>query len=138
MLNKNMNLKEMLDFKPSNDDMMALDLSVVIYIKLMIVSRDFKDNNNLIKHIMQDEEFNENFVATSDISFYEFKSKDDKCLTITELFSKRKFEETTDLLKTILEKYNSDILYTINLYTHDDHHYILHNLEGYINIEESN
>ena len=138
MLHKNMNLKEMLDFKPSSDDMMALDLSIVIYIKLMIISKKFEDNNNLIKHIVQDEEYIENFIVTKDISFYEFKSKDEKCLTITELFSKRKYEETVDILKTILEKYKDDALYTINLYTHDDHHYILHNLEGYINVEESN
>lgn len=138
MLTGNMTLKEMLDFKPSNSDMMALDLSVVIYVKFLIISQDFNENNKLIRHLLENEEYSENFVKLNDTSFYEFKSKDNKCLTITELFSMRKLEETKDIFKTILEKYNGDCLYTINLYTHDDHHYILHNLEGYISFEESN
>lgn len=138
MLTNKMNLKEMLDFKPSNEDMMSLDLSIIVYIKMMIVSKEFSQNNDLIKHIIENEEYNENFEAINDISFYEFKSKDDKCLTITEMFSKRKYIETTDILKTILDNYNGNALFTLNLYTHDDHHYILHNLEGYITLEESN
>ena len=138
MLTNNMTLKEMLDFKPSNQDMMALELSVVIYLKIVIISKDFNCNNLLIKHIIEDEEYDENFINIPDTSFYEFKSKDNKCLTITELFSRRKYIETSDILKNILEKYKGDSLYTINLYTHDDHHYVLHNLEGYISLEEQN
>lgn len=137
MLLNNMTLKEMLDFKPSDEDMLSLDLSVVVYIKLLIISKDTETNNSFIRFLFENEEFNEYFIETSDTSYYEFNSKDNKYLTITELFAKHKFEETKNYLKDILETYKDEAIYSFNLYTHDNHSYSLHNIEGFIELEEN-
>lgn len=134
MLTKNMNLKQMLEFSPNDDDMMMLNLEIIVYIKALFMSTNFEKNTNTIKLLISDKDSSYYFKDISKTFFYNFESKDNKCLTITELYSKAKVNETIDYIKDILNK-TEDTKYTLYFYTHDNHQYIMQNLEGYNEIE---
>ena len=56
MLLDNMNLKQMINFIPNSDDMYALDLDVVVYVKACIISLNEQDNYDFIRYIFSNEE----------------------------------------------------------------------------------
>ena len=59
MLTKEMNLKYMLDFKPNDEDMAMLDLDVVTYLKVSLVSIDKEINYNFIRFFFDKEKMTE-------------------------------------------------------------------------------
>ena len=56
-----MTLKDMLEFKPNDEDMAVLDLDVVTYIRLTMVSVDKRINYNFMKFLLNDEDDKDNY-----------------------------------------------------------------------------
>ena len=139
MLYQEMNLKQMSEFKPSEEDMAMLDLDVVVYIKLSIISNLKELNYAFIRFFFDQKENSEVFSFFKDVlktTFYDFKYKDERFITIAELYAKENVHQCELLLKEILEKYTHEAEVIFDLYTHDDHAYRLSNLDGLVKYEE--
>ena len=134
-----MNLKVMSEFMPNEEDMAMLDLDVVVWVKLSIISNLKEVNYAFIRFFFDQKENNDLFLAFKDLlktTFYDFEYKGERFITIAELFAKEKVSEIELLLKEIMEKYTHEAEVIFDLYTHDDHAYRLSNLDGVIKYEE--
>ena len=139
MLLDNMNLKQMINFIPNSDDMYALDLDVVVYVKACIISLRKQDNYDFIKFLFSNEELKVFFKDYLKTTFYDFdgtKTDQEKFITFFELYSLYNYDNTSELLKEILEQYSHEADVIIDLFTHDDHQYRLSNLDGIVKLEE--
>ena len=67
MLSKNMTLKQMLDFKPTDSDMESLDLNIIVYIKALFIANDQISNIKSLKHIIENSEASSIFIKKSKI-----------------------------------------------------------------------
>lgn len=142
MLSSKMTLKDMLEFKPNDEDMAVLDLDVVTYIRLTMVSVDKRINYNFMKFLLNDEDDKDNYrgqevrsmIKNIDKSvLYDFELiKDDikRAITITELYSKQNYTDTEALFHEILDVYTHDADVIFDFFTHDNHEYRLSNLDG--------
>lgn len=134
-----MNLKAMSEFMPNEEDMAMLDLDVVVWVKLSIISNLKEVNYAFIRFFFDQKENSDLFLAFKDLmktTFYDFEYKNERFITIAELFAKEKVSEIELLLKEIMEKYTHEAEVIFDLYTHDDHAYRLSNLDGVIKYEE--
>ncbi len=134
-----MNLKAMSEFMPNEEDMAMLDLDVVVWVKLSIISNLKEVNYSFIRFFFDQKENIDLFLAFKDLlktTFYDFEYKGERFITIAELFAKEKVSEIELLLKEIMEKYTYEAEVIFDLYTHDDHAYRLSNLDGVIKYEE--
>lgn len=134
-----MNLKVMSEFMPNEEDMAMLDLDVVVWVKLSIISNLKEVNYSFIRFFFDQKENSDIFLAFKDLlktTFYDFEYKGERFITIAELFAKEKVSEIELLLKEIMEKYTHEAEVIFDLYTHDDHAYRLSNLDGVIKYEE--
>ena len=134
-----MNLKAMSEFMPNEEDMAMLDLDVVVWVKLSIISNLKEVNYAFIRFFFDQKENSDLFLAFKDLmktTFYDFEYKGERFITIAELFAKEKVSEIELLLKEIMEKYTHEAEVIFDLYTHDDHAYRLSNLDGVIKYEE--
>ncbi len=134
-----MNLKVMSEFMPNEEDMAMLDLDVVVWVKLSIISNLKEVNYSFIRFFFDQKENSDLFLAFKDLlktTFYDFEYKGERFITIAELFAKEKVSEIELLLKEIMEKYTHEAEVIFDLYTHDDHAYRLSNLDGVIKYEE--
>ena len=134
-----MNLKAMSEFMPNEEDMAMLDLDVVVWVKLSIISNLKEVNYSFIRFFFDQKENSDLFLAFKDLlktTFYDFEYKSERFITIAELFAKEKVSEIELLLKEIMEKYTHEAEVIFDLYTHDDHAYRLSNLDGVIKYEE--
>ena len=134
-----MNLKAMSEFMPNEEDMAMLDLDVVVWVKLSIISNLKEVNYSFIRFFFDQKENSDLFLAFKDLlktTFYDFEYKGERFITIAELFAKEKVSEIELLLKEIMEKYTHEAEVIFDLYTHDDHAYRLSNLDGVIKYEE--
>ena len=134
-----MNLKVMSEFMPNEEDMAMLDLDVVVWVKLSIISNLKEVNYSFIRFFFDQKENSDLFLAFKDLlktTFYDFEYKGERFITIAELFAKEKVSEIELLLKEIMEKYTYEAEVIFDLYTHDDHAYRLSNLDGVIKYEE--
>ena len=139
MLLDNMNLKQMINFIPNSDDMYALDLDVVVYVKACIISLNKQDNYDFIRYLFSNEEMKVFFKDYLKTTFYDFdgtKTDQEKFITFFELYSLYNYDNTSELLKEILEQYTHEADVIIDLFTHDDHQYRLSNLDGIVKLEE--
>ena len=139
MLLDNMNLKQMINFIPNSDDMYALDLDVVVYVKACIISLNKQDNYDFIRYLFANEEMKVFFKDYLKTTFYDFdgtKTDQEKFITFFELYSLYNYDNTSELLKEILEQYSHEADVIIDLFTHDDHQYRLSNLDGIVKLEE--
>lgn len=144
MLSSKMSLKDMINFKPNDEDMAVLDLDVVVYMKVSMVSIDKRINYNFIRFLLNDEDDETNqrgkevMNCLKDIDksvFYDFEFKKDddtRAITITEFYSKENYTATEMLFRGILEEYSHDAEIIIDFYTHDNHEYRLSNLDGVV------
>ena len=137
MLTQNMNLREMLEFKPTDDDMAGLDLDICTYLKVSMISIDKQINYGFIRFLFEEDgdEIHRTFKDIDNTVFYdyEYKNGDDiRAITITELYSKDPYAATEILLATLMEKYSHDAEVVIDLYTHDGKEYRLSNLDGIV------
>ena len=134
-----MNLKQMINFIPNSDDMYALDLDVVVYVKACIISLNKQDNYDFIRYLFANEEMKVFFKDYLKTTFYDFdgtKTDQEKFITFFELYSLYNYDNTSELLKEILEQYSHEADVIIDLFTHDDHQYRLSNLDGIVKLEE--
>ena len=139
MLTHNMPLRKMLDFKPTDEDMAMLDLDVVVYIKVSVVSLSKDDNYDFIKYLFSDDEISFYFKDYLKTVFYDFDGTityQEKFITIFELYSLYKYENVSEYLKDILSLYNHEADVLIDFYTHDSKAYRLSNLDGVVKLEE--
>lgn len=141
MLSDSMSLIEMINYAPSEMEMASMPLDVVVYIKVSIVSLYKEDNYDFIRYLFEKEDIKQYIKDTNDISFYDFdasKTKQERFVTIFEMFSLYNYSNVSEYLKELLEGYNHVADVIIDLYTHDDKQYRLSNLDGIVKLEECN
>ena len=131
-----MNLKQMLEFKPSENDMAMLPLDVVLYIKISIVSLYKEDNYEFIRFFFNDPDLKEYLKDMDKTIIYDFDAKKERIVSILELYGTRNYGETSIYLKELLENYNHIADVIIDIYTHDDKEYRLSNLDGIVKLEQ--
>ena len=143
MLVKEMSLKQMLDFKPSDEDMVMLDLDVVTYIKVSMVSIMKEINYNFVRYLFNHDQKDDLISTMKNINstiFYDFiykDSEDDKrAITIFELYSTKPYAETEMLINELLSDYTHDAEVIFDFYTHDNHEYRLTNIDGIIKTDQ--
>lgn len=141
MLSDNMTLKNMINFKPTDEEMAMLDLDVVVYCKVSVVSLNKEDNYDFIRFLFSDEDIIYHFKDVNKTIFYDFdgtSTNQEKFVTIFELYSLFNYDNISEYLKDILVNYNHDADVLIDFYTHDSKSYRLSNLDGIVKLEEMN
>ena len=139
MLTENMSLRKMLDFKPSEMDMLMLPLDIVVYCKVTVVSEDPQSNYGFIRYFFSDDELSTYFKDIRDTIFYDFdgtRTDQRKFVTIFELYSLYNYDNISEYLRELLLFYDHEADVLIDLYTHDDKAYRLSNLDGIVKLEE--
>ena len=139
MLTENMSLRKMLDFKPSEMDMLMLPLDIVVYCKVTVVSEDPQINYGFIRYLFSNDELPEYFKEIEDTLFYDFDgtgTDQRRFVTIFELYSLYNYDNVSEYLKEVLMFYDHEADVLIDLYTHDDKAYRLSNLDGIVKLEE--
>lgn len=142
MLFKEMSLKQMLDFKPSDEDMAMLDLDVVTYVKVSMVSIMKEINYNFIRYLFNHTQKDDLISTMKNINstvFYDFvyENNDDKrAITIFELYSTKTYTETEMLINEMLSEYTHDAEVIFDFYTHDNHEYRLTNIDGIVKTDQ--
>lgn len=136
MLDKSMNLKEMIYYKPSDDDMLELPLDALVYIKVFATSSSEEDNANFIRHLTANQ-IQEDLFEPEKTTFYSFNSPDKtRYVSIFEMLSKISYYEISDHLMEILESYNHDCDVVCDFFTHDNHLHRLSDLAGEIKLDD--
>ena len=131
MLLDNMNLKQMIGFQPSSEDMAMLDLDIVVYCKATVISLNKEDNYDFIRYLFSDEEIMLFFKNYQKTLFYDFDGRhtdQEKIITIFELFSLFNYHNVSEYLQSILEHYSHEADVIIDFFTHDEKEYRLSNL----------
>lgn len=136
MLTNNMTLKQMLEFKPSENDMAMLPLDVVLYIKISIVSLFKEDNYEFIRFFFNDPDLKEYLKDIDKTIIYDFNTKQERIVSIFELYGTKNYGLSSIYIKELLENYNHNADVIIDIYTHDDKEYRLSNLDGIVKLEE--
>ena len=139
MLTDNMPLRKMLDFAPSDMDMVMLPLDVVVYVKFSIVSNAKEDNYGFIRYLFSMPELNDYFKDLNDTIFYDFDAShtgQSRFITIFEMYSLYNYANISEYLKEVLEFYSHEADVLIDLYTHDSKAYRLSNLDGIVKLEQ--
>ena len=139
MLTNNMTLTQMVKFMPSDGDMAMLDLDVTLYLRVSLIALDKKDNYDFIRYFFSDEEIKHYFKQSEKTLFYDFdgsNTRQEKFVTIFELFGLCIAQETSLYIEELLKNYTHEADVIIDIFTHDDHLYRLSNLEGIVKVEE--
>lgn len=139
MLLDNMNLKQMIGFQPSSEDMAMLDLDIVVYCKATVISLNKEDNYDFIRYLFSDEEIMLFFKNYQKTLFYDFDGRhtdQEKFITIFELFSLFNYHNVSEYLQSILEHYSHEADVIIDFFTHDEKEYRLSNLDGIVKLEQ--
>lgn len=136
MLVNNMTLKQMSEFKPSEEDMAMLPLDVVLYIKVVAVSSTKEDNYDIIRYFFNSPDLKNYLKDFNKTAVYDFNLSEDRFVTIFELYGNKNYMETSEYFKELLETYegNGEVLF--NFFTHDDKEYLLSNLDGIVKLEQ--
>ena len=139
MLTDNMSLKQMINFKPTDEDMAMLDLDVVVYLKVSVISLSKQDNYDFIRYLFSDEDMALNFKNINNTLFYDFdgtRTNQEKFVTIFELYSLYKYENVSSYLSDLLQYYSHEADVIMDFYTHDSKAYRLSNLDGLVKLEQ--
>ena len=141
MLVKNMSLRQMVDFKPSDEDMALLPLDVVLYIKVSVVSLSKDDNYGFIRFLFNDPDIVNYLKDINGTIIYDFdgtNTKQERFVSIFEAYALENYNQTSDYLKELLQFYTHEADVLIDIYTHDNKEYRLSNLDGIVKLEELN
>lgn len=141
MLTNNMTLKNMVNFKPTDEEMAMLDLDIVVYCKVSVISLNKQVNYDFIRFLFSDEDLVFHFKQIDKTLFYDFdgtNTNQEKFITIFELYSLYKYDNVSQYLFDLLNTYNHDADILIDFYTHDSRSYRLSNLDGVVKLEEMN
>ena len=139
MLAPNMKLRKMIDFQPSDLDMAMLDLDVIVYCKVTLVSLSQEDNYGFIRYLFSNDEISFYFKNVGDTVFYDFDGRQtdqEKFVTIFELYALYNYANVSTYLQELLEFYSHEADVLIDLYTHDSKSFRLSNLDGIVKLEE--
>ena len=139
MLVSNMPLRMMVDFKPHQEDMAMLPLDVVLYMKVTVVSLYKEDNYSFIRFLFNDPDIREYLKDIEKTVIYDFdgtQTKQERFVTVFELYGLKNYAETSMYLEELLQFYTHEADGVIDLYTHDDRDYRLSNLDGIVKLEE--
>ncbi len=139
MLVKNMTLRQMVDFKPSSEDMAMLPLDTVLYFKVSLVSLTKEENYGFIRFFFNDPDLSGYIKDISKTIIYDFdgtNTNQERVVTIFELYGTKPYVETSEYLKDLLELYTHEAEVLFSIYTHDDKEYLLSNLDGIVKLEE--
>jgi len=132
MLNNKMSLKEMMDFKPNDTDMVSLPLNIVTYIKSFVVSYNRDDNINFIRYLFTQSDVNAYFNNIDATTFYDFdgsETKEGRFVTCFEVYGLVNAENEQFFLNEVLKEYeNNDMVACIfEIYTHDNKKIVVSN-----------
>lgn len=136
-----MSLKEIIDYKPSDNDMLSLPLDIVVYLKVSIVSYSKIDNYSFIKYLFSDEEipsYFKDYKHTEIIDFDSTGTTQERIVTVFELFSLMNYSSVSIYLEELLSKYNHQADVVIDFFTHDNKTYRLSDIDGIVKLEELN
>ncbi|MBR3167409.1 MAG: hypothetical protein IKF18_01805 [Erysipelotrichaceae bacterium] len=140
MLVSNMTLRQMIDFKPGDEDMALLPLDVTVYIKATIISKEREDNVGFIRHLFTHDLVGEVFKDPGKTVFYDFDAREvknsHKFITIFELYSKEQLQLTAEDALEILQGYHGDADVIFDLFSFDNRMIRLSILDGILNSEE--
>lgn len=139
MLNNRMSLKDVIEFKPSDSDMMNLSLDIVVYIKVSIVSYSKEDNYSFVRYLFSDEEIPSYFKNYKDTLFIDYdgsKTTQERIVTVFELYSLMNYSSVSIYLEELLQKYTHEADVVIDLYTHDNKIYRLSDIDAITKLEE--
>lgn len=134
-----MPLRKMLDFAPTAEEMAMLDLDVVVYCKVGVISLRKEDNYAFIRFLFSDEDIFMNFKNADMTVFYDFDGTaihNEKFITIFELYSLYNYANVSRYLQDLLQYYDHEADVLIDLYTHDQKAYRLSNLDGIVKLEQ--
>ena len=138
MFVSNMPLKAMINFAPNDEDMVLLDLDVVVWARISIVSIEKAVNYAAVKYFFTNEDFTALFKNIQHTTFYDFdgtNTKQNCFVTIAELYGLEKDTITIDTLKELLEAYDHSADVIIDIFTHDNKKHRLSNLDGIVKAE---
>ena len=139
MLYKEMSLRQMIDFKPNEEDMASLPLDVVLYIKVSIVSLFKEDNYGFIRYLFSNPEIKDYLKDINKTVVYDFdgsKTNQERFITVFELYGTKNYFQTSTYMKELLEHYTHEADVIFDFYTHDDKEYRLSNLDAQVKLEE--
>ena len=134
-----MPLRKMLDFRPTDEDMAMLDLDIVVYCKVTVVSLTKADNYDFIRFLFSDEDLSCYLKDSGKTVFYDFDGTriyNEKFITVFELYSLYNYENTSQYLYDLLQFYSHEADVIIDLYTHDSKSYRLSNLDAVVKLEQ--
>ncbi|MBQ1508066.1 MAG: hypothetical protein IIZ47_01460, partial [Erysipelotrichaceae bacterium] len=119
-------------------DMAMLPLEVTVYVKAHVISLYKEDNYAFLRYFFT-QDIQDEFHQLSRTVFYDFDgtdTKQERFVTVFELYAKPKLSETADLLKEVLEGYDHTADVVMDLFTHDNRTFRLSNLDGIVKLEE--
>lgn len=134
-----MSLKEVIDFKPTDSDMMNLPLDVIVYLKISVVSYSKEDNYSFIRYLFKDEEISSYFKDYKDTTFIDYDGSNmvqERIVTVFELYSLMNYPSVSIYLEELLQKYSHEADVVIDLYTHDNKAYRLSDIDAITKLEE--
>ncbi len=135
----NMTLKQMIDFKPNDEDMAMLPLDVVTWLRISIVSLYKEDNYTFIYHLFEDELVKDYLKDINKTVIYDFdghNTRQERFVSVFENYGLVNSDRMIAYLKERMEDYGHEADVLIDIYTHDNHSYRLSNLDGIVKSEE--
>lgn len=137
MLEKNMTLAQMLEFNPSDIDMLSLPLEAIVYLKITILSNGPDTNMDLIKHLFTNEESNTYFYDLTNSNIFDFVVPNNGgFINIVEASGTAVYGEMSIFIKELLESYNGEAECVVDIYTHDNNHYRYSLLDHAVGVEK--
>ena len=133
-----MTLRQMVDFRPSDLDMAMLPLEVTVYIRVSVISLYKEDNYAFLRYFFA-QDIADEFYHLGNTVIYDFDgtdTKQERFVSVLELYSIPNLAQISDHLKEILEGYDHTADVVIDFFTHDDKEYRLSNLDGIVKLEE--
>lgn len=134
-----MTLKQMIDFKPNDEDMAMLPLDVVTWLRISIVSLYKEDNYTFIYHLFEDELVKDYLKDINKTVIYDFdghNTRQERFVSVFENYGLVNSDRMIAYLKERMEDYGHEADVLIDIYTHDNHSYRLSNLDGIVKSEE--
>ncbi|MBQ1477586.1 MAG: hypothetical protein IIZ33_05530 [Erysipelotrichaceae bacterium] len=138
MLVHNMTLRQMVDFKPDDLDMAMLPLEVTVYIRVSIISLYKQDNYDFIRWFFS-QDIRDDLYQMEKTVIYDFDGSDTKqerFVSVFELYAKPSCAQVTDHFKEVLEEYDHVADVVMDFFTHDNKTFRLSNLDGIVKLEE--
>lgn len=133
-----MTLKQMIDFKPSENDMLNLNLDEIVYLKIIIIGENLESNHKDLRILLNPKYLEELKKCIKNLNksiFYDF-NHNQKTITIFDLKSKENYFFIHSLFEDILNSYQFYGDISITFFTHDNKEFILSDFNGIVKTEK--